>query len=243
MAHRGARSADGKSADGAGILLETPRALLAREMQKRSFDVDEERVAIAGVFLPVDPRRSGALRRAVESAARSAGASPIYWRTPPVRDAALGPHALATRPVYEQLIVDAGSGDRADRMRRVYDRIDRALAAYADDAACLVSASSTSVVYKALLSSGELTEYFLDLSDPLYVSRFALFHQRFSTNTSPSWRLVQPFRHLAHNGEINTISGNRAWLLARGITVRPGSSDSHDLNVGARFDAGRRLRR
>jgi glutamate synthase (NADPH/NADH) large chain len=106
-----------------------------------------------------------------------------------------------------------------------------------------VSASATSVVYKGLLSSDELAAYFLDLRDPLFASRFALFHQRFSTNTSPSWRLVQPFRHIAHNGEINTITGNRTWLAARGIRTMPGASDSYDFNVAvdAMVGAGYRV--
>ncbi|HEV3153583.1 MAG TPA: glutamate synthase large subunit [Candidatus Baltobacteraceae bacterium] len=240
MAHRGARAADARTCDGGGILFETPRALVARELERREIRVSAQAVAIAAVFLPTESRRAAALRLTIEAAARSAGAHPLFWRVPPVREEALGPHAFATRPSYEHLIVDAGSGDRPERMRRVYDRIDRALAAYADDAVCLVSASATSVVYKALLSCAELGEYFSDLTDPAVRSRFALFHQRFSTNTAPSWRLVQPFRHIAHNGEINTIAGNRAWLRARGVAVGPGSSDSHDLNIAvdAMLDAG-----
>jgi glutamate synthase (ferredoxin) len=240
MAHRGALAADGKSADGAGILLEIPRALIGRELETRSLALARDRIAVAGVFLPQDPRRALVLRGAIEAAARAAGATPLLWRTPTVREDALGPHARSTRPSYEQLILDGGGGDRADRMRRVYDRIDRALQAYKDDAIALVSASASSVVYKALLSSDELEHYFADLSDPLMSSRFVLFHQRFSTNTAPSWRLVQPFRHLAHNGEINTISGNRAWLRARGVRLTPNSSDSHDLNVAldSLLDAG-----
>ncbi|MBD5607109.1 MAG: glutamate synthase subunit alpha, partial [Candidatus Eremiobacteraeota bacterium] len=109
--------------------------------------------------------------------------------------------------------------------------------------ASLLSCSATSVVYKALLSSDELGMYFDDLRDPLFASRFALFHQRFSTNSSPSWRLVQPFRHIAHNGEINTITGNRAWLNARGIATMPGASDSYDFNtsVDAMVGAGYRV--
>jgi glutamate synthase (NADPH/NADH) large chain len=91
-----------------------------------------------------------------------------------------------------------------------------------------------------LLSSDDLAGYYGDLRDPLCTSRFALFHQRFSTNTSPSWRLVQPFRHIAHNGEFNTIEGNRTWLRARGIEVGKGGSDSHDFNIAvdAMLDGG-----
>jgi glutamate synthase domain-containing protein 2/glutamate synthase domain-containing protein 1/glutamate synthase domain-containing protein 3 len=240
MSHRGARCADGKSADGAGIMLDIPRALLARDLESRGVVLERERIALAGVFLSRDPRRAPVLRGAIEAASRAAGATPLLWRSPAVHEDALGPYAHSTQPSYEQLVLDAGTGDRAERMRRVYHRIDRALQAYKDDAVCLVSASASSIVYKALLSSDELAHYYADLTDPLVRSRFAVFHQRFSTNTAPSWRLVQPFRHLAHNGEINTISGNRAWLRARGIAVGTGSSDSHDLNIAldALLDAG-----
>jgi hypothetical protein len=107
----------------------------------------------------------------------------------------------------------------------------------------LISASATKVVYKGLLSSAELGEYFADLRDPAFVSRFAVFHQRFSTNTSPQWRLVQPFNYIAHNGEINTVTGNRAWMQARGVPVRPWASDSLNFNgaVDAMLGAGYRI--
>jgi len=135
-----------------------------------------------------------------------------------------------------------GPGNVRERMRTAARMIEKSLREFGPSAS-LLSCSSTSVVYKALLSSDELGAYFDDLRDELFASRFALFHQRFSTNTSPSWRLVQPFRHIAHNGEINTITGNRAWLEARGIKTLPGSSDSYDFNtsVDAMVGAGYRV--
>ncbi|MGZ3504804.1 MAG: glutamate synthase large subunit [Vulcanimicrobiaceae bacterium] len=240
MAHRGARAADGKTGDGAGVMLEIPRSLLLRELASRSLRSGEQELAIVGLFLPEDPRRATAMRAAVEGAARFAGVQPLFWRTPPADVAVLGPYALQTRPLYEQLIVDAGGTGRAERMRRVDAKVERALASFDDVHACLISASATSVVYKALIWADELKHYYADLNDPDYASRFALFHQRYSTNTAPSWRLVQPFRHVAHNGEINTIAGNRAWLRARGTHVRPGMSDSHDFDVALEtlLDAG-----
>jgi glutamate synthase domain-containing protein 2/glutamate synthase domain-containing protein 1/glutamate synthase domain-containing protein 3 len=243
MAHRGARAADGKSGDGAGILLETPRALFARDLEANGLRVDHETLAGIGVFLPQHEPRAKAIRIAVERAAASIGLRGLWWRTPPVRSQALGPIARESEPTYQQLIVDAGAGDRASRMRHAYAAVERAIAAFEDGAAALVSASASSIVYKALLSSDELTHYFADLDDAEFVSRFAVFHQRFSTNTSASWRMVQPFRHVAHNGEFNTISGNRAWLRARGIAVTPGASDSHDFNTAleALLDAGYRV--
>ncbi len=240
MAHRGARAADGKTGDGAGVMLDTPRALFGRDLAVNGIHVDEASVAAIGVFLPLAQARATALRFAIEQAARSVGLQPLRWRTPPINAEALGEYALRTQPQYQQLIVDIGKGDRAHRMRRAYASVGKALATFKDPVAALVSAAAGSVVYKALLSSDDLAGYYADLRDPLCRSRFALFHQRFSTNTSPSWRLVQPFRHIAHNGEFNTIDGNRAWLRARGIDVGVGGSDSHDFNIAvdAMLDGG-----
>jgi glutamate synthase domain-containing protein 2/glutamate synthase domain-containing protein 1/glutamate synthase domain-containing protein 3 len=243
MAHRGARAADGKTGDGAGVMLDTPRALLWRDLTANGIHVDQAGIAAVGVFLPLAQARATALRFAIEQASRSVGLQPLRWRTPPVDTDALGDHARQTQPQYQQLIVDMGRGDRAvraHRMRRAYEAVGKALASFDDPVAALVSASAGSIVYKALLSSDDLAGYYGDLRDPLCESRFALFHQRFSTNTSPSWRLVQPFRHIAHNGEFNTIEGNRTWLRARGIEVGKGGSDSHDFNIAvdAMLDGG-----
>ncbi len=231
MAHRGARAADGRTGDGAGIMLDTPRKLIARDLATGGIHADKETVALIGVFLPLAQAPATALRFAIEQASRAVGLRPLRWRTPPVDTSALGDYARQTQPQYQQLIVDLGAGDRAARMRRAYTAVSKAIDAFRDPVAALVSASAGSVVYKALLSSDDLGAYYGDLRDPLCTSRFALFHQRFSTNTSPSWRLVQPFRHIAHNGEFNTIDGNRAWLTARGVEVPPNGSDSHDFNI------------
>ena len=240
MAHRGARAADGRTGDGAGIMLDTPSALFARDLEAVGMHVERERIAAVGVFLPLAQAPATAVRFSVERAVRSVGVAPMRWRTPPVNHDALGTYARQTQPQYQQLLVDAGTGDRAFRMRTAYTAIEKAIAAFGDSQAALVCASSGSVVYKAMLSSDDLERYFDDLRDPLCVSRFAVFHSRFSTNTSASWRLVQPFRHIAHNGEFNTVNGNRAWLCARGVDVAPGASDSHDFNIAvdALLDGG-----
>ncbi len=231
MAHRGARAADGRTGDGAGIMLDTPSALFARDLEAAGMHAERERIAAVGVFLPLAEAPATAVRFAVERAVRSVGVAPVRWRTPPTDLDALGVYARQTQPQYQQLLVDAGAGDRAFRMRTAYSAIEKAIAAFGDSQAALVCASSGSVVYKAMLSSDDLERYYADLRDPLCISRFAVFHSRFSTNTSASWRLVQPFRHIAHNGEFNTVEGNRAWLRARGVAVPPGASDSHDFNI------------
>ena len=178
----------------------------------------------------------------MEAAVRAGEITPLRWRTPGIHEELLGAQARATRPLFEQLLVDMGPGNVRERMRGAARSLERALREFGRSAA-LLSCSATSVVYKALLSSDELGAYFDDLRDPAFTSRFALFHQRFSTNSSPAWRLVQPFRHVAHNGEINTITGNRAWQEARGIKTAPNASDSYDLNaaVDAMVGAGYRV--
>jgi len=242
MMHRGARAADGRTGDGAGILCETPRKLLVRELHQANLNASSSHVAAICLFLPREPDAAAAARAAIESRVHSIDVTPLRWRTPATHGDILGTQALTTRPIFDQLVVDMGPGNVRERMRTAARLIEKALREFGPSAA-LLSCSATSVVYKALLSSDELSAYFDDLRDEAFASRFALFHQRFSTNSSPSWRLVQPFRHIAHNGEINTITGNRAWMNARGIATGPGASDSYDFNtnVDAMVGAGYRV--
>ncbi|HTX03237.1 MAG TPA: glutamate synthase large subunit [Candidatus Acidoferrales bacterium] len=230
MVHRGARASDGRTGDGAGLLIETPRSLLIRELPPMSRRVPERHLAAIALFLPHDPEEATGLRAQLEAAVFAADVKPLLWRRPKVDPDVLGEHARATRPLYEQLLVDMGPGNVRERMRQVRRNIIRALRDTGGGAA-LVSASPDSVIYKGLLSSNELGSYFKDLRDPAFTSRYAIFHQRFSTNTSPSWKLVQPFNLIAHNGEINTITGNRAWMRARGMQPIRGASDSLDFDT------------
>jgi glutamate synthase domain-containing protein 2/glutamate synthase domain-containing protein 1/glutamate synthase domain-containing protein 3 len=242
MEHRGARAADGRTGDGAGILLETPRAIFQRYLAEAHVRVPEQHLAAVCVFLPLDEDLAASMRAKIEHAIRGESVKPMRWRVPPVDRDVLGKHAAASAPTYEQLLVDVGPGNARERMRAVRRAVIRTLRD-ANDAATLVSASTTKVVYKALLSSSELGAYFADLRDPQCVSRYAVFHQRFSTNTSPSWRLVQPFGTIAHNGEIDTITGNRAWMRARGVISPRGASDSLEFDVAldAMVGAGYRV--
>ncbi len=242
MMHRGARGADGRTGDGAGILCETPRKLLARELARVNLHSSHNHVAAICLFLPREPDSAAAARAAIEARVHALDITPLRWRTPGTHDEILGAQARTTRPMFEQLVVDMGPGNVRERMRTAARGIEKALREFGPSAA-LLSCSATSVVYKALLSSDELGAYFDDLRDEIFASRFALFHQRFSTNSAPSWRLVQPFRHIAHNGEINTITGNRAWLEARGIKSVPNASDSYDFNtaVDAMVGSGYRV--
>jgi glutamate synthase domain-containing protein 2/glutamate synthase domain-containing protein 1/glutamate synthase domain-containing protein 3 len=242
MVHRGARAADGRTGDGAGMLLETPRALYLRELAASHIRVPERHVAAICLYLPRDSDDAAVSRAQVEAAVRSNDVAPLRWRTPGVEPAVLGAFARNSAPSYEQLLVDMGPGNVRERMRVVRRAVARVLRENGE-VATLLSASPTTVVYKGLLSSNELGAYFTDLRDPAFASRFAVFHQRFSTNTAPQWRLVQPFNYIAHNGEINTITGNRAWMKARGVVAPRWASDSHDFdtNVDAMVGAGYRI--
>jgi glutamate synthase domain-containing protein 2/glutamate synthase domain-containing protein 1/glutamate synthase domain-containing protein 3 len=241
MAHRGARAADGRTGDGAGLLTETPRALYLRELTTDHVRIPERHIGAVCLFLPRDFDDAANARAKVEAAVRLADVAPLRWRVPAVDPDVLGEYARRTAPPYEQLLVDMGPGNVRERMRVVRQLVWRTVRDL--PGAVLVSASATKVVYKALLSSAELGEYFADLRDPAFVSRFSVFHQRFSTNTSPQWRLVQPFNYIAHNGEINTITGNRAWMQARGVPVREWASDSLNFNtaIDAMLGAGYRI--
>jgi glutamate synthase domain-containing protein 2/glutamate synthase domain-containing protein 1/glutamate synthase domain-containing protein 3 len=242
MEHRGARAADGRTGDGAGILMETPRALLQRDLAAAHVRVPDQHLAAVCVFLPRDEELAAAMRGRIEHAIRGEGVKPMRWRVPPVDPSVLGAQAAASAPSYEQVLVDVGPGNARERMRSVRRAVIRTLREEGD-VATLISASPTTVVYKGLLSSSELGAYFADLRDPACASRFATFHQRFSTNTAPSWRLVQPFGIIAHNGEIDTITGNRAWMRARGVLSPRGASDSleFDVAVDSMIGAGYRV--
>jgi glutamate synthase domain-containing protein 2/glutamate synthase domain-containing protein 1/glutamate synthase domain-containing protein 3 len=241
MVHRGARASDGRTGDGAGLMIETPRALLIRELPAMSRRVPERHLAAIALFLPFDPEEATGLRAQIEAAVYATEVKPLVWRRPKIDPEVLGEHARATRPLYEQLLVDMGPGNVRERMRQVRRNIIRTLRD--TSGAALVSASPDTVIYKGLLSSNELGSYFADLRDPAFTSRYAVFHQRFSTNTSPMWRLVQPFNLIAHNGEINTITGNRAWMRARGMHPIRGASDSLDFDTAldAMIGAGYRI--
>ncbi len=241
MVHRGARAADGRTGDGAGLLVETPRALFLRELGAQHVRVPERHLGAVCVFLPRDFDDAAAARAKIEASVRLADVAPLRWRVPQVDPDVLGEYARRTAPAYEQLLVDMGPGNVRERMRVVRHIVWRTVRDI--PGAVLVSASATKVVYKGLLSSSELGNYFADLRDPAFVSRFGVFHQRFSTNTSPQWRLVQPFNYIAHNGEINTVTGNRAWMQARGVPIRSWASDSLNFNIAldAMLGAGYRI--
>ena len=198
--HRGAVAADHRTGDGAGVLLPLPAVLLP-----------EPGLGIAMVFL-----RGTDGRRAVEEACRAEGIAVRSWRTVPVDLEALGPSAQASAPTIEQALLEPPPGD---------DEAIEAAAFHARkrldgrDDLYVASLSFRTVVYKALCAADQLAPFYADLRDPAVEVRFGIFHQRFSTNTEPSWERTQPFRLLCHNGEINAIRGNVNWMRARALTL------------------------
>ena len=216
LEHRGAEGADPDTGDGAGILFQAPDAFLRAEA---GFELPAQgRYGVAMCFL--SPSEPGEAMRLLEETVEAEGQRVLGWRAVPVNDAACGITARACAPRIAQLFVGAGDDvtdqDAFERklyvIRRVVER-----AALAE--AAIASFSSRTVVYKGMLTAPQLSRYFPDLQDERVVSRLALVHSRFSTNTFPSWELAHPYRMVAHNGEINTLRGNRNWMRARELQL------------------------
>ena len=219
LTHRGAVAADAASGDGAGVTIQVPRELLAEDAARMGMvGGDLSRIALAMVFLPTEEKMRDRARAILEDAAVRTGIEALGWRVVPTDPSVLGASARGCVPGIEQLLVERPSGmSSAEFDRALYLARVRAEAGYREeDVDCyIVSMSAGTVVYKGLMIASELAHFFPDLEDERMVSAIALFHQRFATNTLATWRLAQPFRLIAHNGEINTLIGNRNWMSAR----------------------------
>ncbi|WP_371529724.1 glutamate synthase large subunit [Streptomyces sp. NBC_01283] len=211
LEHRGATGSEPDSGDGAGILLQVPDAFL-REVS--DFALPEAGAYAVGIaFLPVDTAGTtdGAVSQ-IETIASEEGLTVLGWRDVPVAPELLGSTARSTMPVFRQIFVADGesSGVALDRKAFVLrKRAEREAGTY------FPSLSARTIVYKGMLTTGQLEPFFPDLSDRRFATAVALVHSRFSTNTFPSWPLAHPYRFVAHNGEINTVKGNRNWMRAR----------------------------
>jgi len=206
LAHRGGLDADGKSGDGAGLLIQVPHRLLGGDF------------AVAALF-EWDARS----RDLVGESIAESGLELVEWRRVPVDPASLGQRALASQPAIWHGLIARPNLDPDTWEGRLYLARRRAeRRAEAEGVRMyLASCSSRTLVYKGLMAGTRLSDFYLDLQNLSCESRLAVFHQRYSTNTMPDWRLAQPFRMLAHNGEINTITGNRAWMRAREAELEP----------------------
>jgi glutamate synthase domain-containing protein 2/glutamate synthase domain-containing protein 1/glutamate synthase domain-containing protein 3 len=223
LTHRGAQDADAETNDGAGILTQLPRALFGEVLQQQGLSLpDLADLGVGMLFLPSQddaPEAYWASRRLFERAIADAGLTLLTWRTPPIDYSVLGTRARQTAPTIQQVFLARPAHVSLEQYERdlyyVRRRAER-LWREAQLFDCYVaSLSSRTIVYKGLLAPNQLARFYLDLADPRYTSAIAVFHQRYSTNTFPAWPLAQPMRMLAHNGEINTIQGNRNWMLAR----------------------------
>ncbi|MES9553559.1 glutamate synthase large subunit [Streptomyces sp. NPDC007076] len=208
LEHRGATGSEPDSGDGAGILLQVPDAFLRDET---AFDLPEAGAYAVGIaFLPADDSTEAV--RKLEKISAEEGLKVLGWRQVPVTPDILGKGARATMPEFRQLFVADGesTGIALDRKAFVLrKRAEREAGVY------FPSLSARTIVYKGMLTTGQLEPFFPDLSDRRFATTVALVHSRFSTNTFPSWPLAHPYRFVAHNGEINTVKGNRNWMKAR----------------------------
>jgi glutamate synthase domain-containing protein 2/glutamate synthase domain-containing protein 1/glutamate synthase domain-containing protein 3 len=212
--HRGARSADG-TGDGAGMMTRIPYRLIERELRAEGIEAPgRDRIGMVMTFLPkgsVDEAKN-----VIEDALDANGVKLLLWRTVPTGPNVLSETATSSLPVIEQAIVQSGTTiPDQEGLEKALFLARKEIERVELDGFAVVSASARTVVYKGLFTADTIEQFYWDLRDPMFESDFVIFHQRYSTNTEPSWSLAQPFRMLAHNGEINTVQANRAWMAAR----------------------------
>ncbi len=243
MRHRGAEGADNKTGDGAGILLQIPHEFILLQ----GIPVPEKGKYGTGlVFLPKDEKKQGQILSVMIEEIEREGLSLMHLRNVPTNPDCLGVAALETEPTIKQVFVTGVTDDKVPIFERTLYIIRKRIEKRINDKDFYIcSLSSKNIIYKGMLSSLQLRQYFPDLTNSYFTSGLALVHSRFSTNTFPTWSLAQPFRLLCHNGEINTIRGNRGWMQARESVlnsqalgdirqispiVQPGMSDSASLD-------------
>ncbi len=223
--HRGAVDADGKTGDGAGIHVQIPVPFFYDQVQRTGHEPREgEMLAVGQVFLPrTDFGAQETCRTIVETEVLRMGYYIYGWRHVPVNISVLGDKANATRPEIEQILISNAKGvDEETFERELYvirRRIEKAAAAAMVPDLYLCSLSCRSIIYKGMMLAEQVAEFYPDLKDERFESAFAIYHQRYSTNTFPQWWLAQPFRMLAHNGEINTLKGNVNWMKSHEIRM------------------------
>ncbi len=229
LAHRGAIDADSNTGDGAGVLTQLPYELLRAHMETARVSAipKDADLAVGMLFLPRDNDLAQAqIKKIVIESVKEEGLGFVAWREVPTDFSILGRKAADSRPAVLQALVarldDASDDEFERRLFHAQKVAERRCAEARLDGFYVCSFSSRSVVYKGLLNAPEVRRFFPDLGDPRYKTAFAIFHQRYSTNTFPTWHLAQPFRMLAHNGEINTIRGNRVRMHARELSMAGG---------------------
>ena len=267
LAHRGACGCDPETGDGAGITIQIPHRFFARECPLAGFSVPNAgEYAVGMVFLPVDTHPRLQCEGILERIVREEGLIVLGWRDTPVDETAIGRVARGSQPYIEQIFIGCPAAIDQDSFERklyvVRKRTEHEITTSEEDWKdwfYIPSLSSRTIVYKGLLIAPQLAKFYPELADPDVTSALCLVHQRFSTNTFPSWQLAHPFRYVAHNGEINTVRGNASWMHARQSIlsspllgddikklfpiIAPGSSDSaaFDCALELLVQAGRSL--
>ena len=222
LSHRGGVDADGASGDGAGLLTSLPAQFFRARAAEENAVLDEP-FGVGMLFVP--PTRVSDSRSAIEDSIGRSKLRLVGWRRVPVNSNALGQHAYETMPEIWQFFIEPSNARNAapgfaDKFERSLSLLRKRAEAALPERSYLCSLSSRTIVYKGLLTPWQFPRFYEDLRSPEFTARFAIFHQRYSTNTEPSWQLAQPFRYVAHNGEINTVISNRRWLRARERDVR-----------------------
>ena len=249
--HRGAVDADGKTGDGAGIHIEIPKDFFIEKIEITGHKFENSEICVGMIFLPRNNfDAQEACRTIVESELTKSNFSIYGWRQVPVNPKVLGEKADRTRPEITQVLFTHNnkSLNNKDLERKLYEtrrKIENVALKNLLEEFYICSLSSKSIIYKGMFLAEAIADFYLDLQDERFISRYAIFHQRFSTNTAPSWDLAQPFRAIAHNGEINTFRGNKNWMkvheqemesdLFENIenlkpVIQPGTSDSAALD-------------
>jgi glutamate synthase (NADPH/NADH) large chain len=223
LTHRGACGCDPETGDGAGLLIQIPHAFFARETAKLGFTLPPSgEYAVGMVFMPVERQERLQTEGIVERIVQEEGLRVLGWRDTPLDVNAIGRVARASQPYIQQVFVGRGAGMTPDQLERklyvVRKRAEDEVAKAGMEEGWMFyipSLSARTIVYKGLLLAPQIAKFYIELSDPELISAMCLVHQRFSTNTFPTWQLAHPFRYVAHNGEINTLKGNVNWMHAR----------------------------
>ncbi len=224
LAHRGALDADAITGDGAGLLTQIPFLIFRTEAEKLGAEIaDNADLGVGFVFLPADDVATEKCIEIIEAGLTKFGAIKIGWRDVPVNTSCLGEKALKTRPQMKQILVKRADGWEEDEFERRLYLARRVIEKNVEEEQIedfyIPSFSCRQIAYKGLFDAPQLREFYLDLQDERYQTASAVYHQRYSTNTFPNWKLAHPFRTLAHNGEINTLLGNKNWTRARELEL------------------------
>ena len=241
--HRGAVDADGKTGDGAGIHLQIPQDFFKEHIRRTGFEPGEGKLGVGQIFLPkTDLAAQELCRSIVETEILNFGHYIFGWRQVPIDVSVIGEKANATRPEIEQVLIENRKGlDDSTFERELFiirRRIEKKVleAHITDFYAC--SFSCRSIIYKGMFLAEQLANFYPDLQDERFTSNYVIYHQRYSTNTFPTWRLAQPFRMLAHNGEINTLRGNVNWMKSHEIKMASDAFGEYDDDVKPIIQSG-----